>query len=86
MAAAFGGVIRQLRKKEQNLSSELGRVRQAIDVLRSVGGGRTASSTASEVSTAPAGRRRRRRPLSAAARKRISTAQKLRWAKLRAKA
>jgi hypothetical protein len=83
MAAAFGGVIRQLRRQEQNLSGELGRVRQAIAALSSKGGRAHASPAASGTAEAPVKRRRRR--LSAAARARISAAQKRRWAKLKAK-
>jgi hypothetical protein len=81
MAAAFVGVLRQLRRQERNLSGELGRVRQAIAALSASGG--RGSRAASSTSEAPV--RRRRRRLSAAARARISAAQKRRWAKLKAK-
>jgi hypothetical protein len=59
----------------QNLETEVERMQQAIDILKSIDGGRTAKVTLK----APV-----RRRLSPQARKRISQAAKRRWAAVRA--
>ena len=67
------GVIRQLRKEKQRVHGEMERLNAALAALGSLGGpeGRAKSSRGSKV----------RRPMSAAARKKIAAAQRLRWAK-----
>lgn len=73
---ALTHAVKQLRKEQQRLQSELERVNRALHALDSLGrrtGGR------------PANGRRRRGPrhMSADARRRIAAAQRARWAKLR---
>ena len=63
-----------IRSVIQELEAEVKRVQEAIDILKSIDGGRSAKKT-----TAATGRRR----LSAQARKRISQAAKRRWAAVR---
>ena len=66
-------IISDLQSENKRLESELKRVRGAIAVLRKLNG----NSGVTEM--------RPRRVLSAAARKRIAQAQKIRWAKWKAK-
>ena len=76
--AELGAVLEQLKQERTRLVGEVRQLDQAIKALGKVGtktGGRGGGIS-----------RRARSPLSAAARKRISTAQKARWAKFRAKA
>lgn len=82
MPASFGGVVKQLRSKEQSLSSELARVRRAIDALTSIDGRRNRPKSTGGGGSRGKGRRRR---MSAEARAKISAAQKRRWAKQKAK-
>ena len=66
------GVIRQLQKERQRVHGEMERLNAALAALGSLG-----SLEGSKRSFAP----KARRPMSAAARKRIATAQRARWAK-----
>jgi len=68
-------IISGLQSENKRLEGELKRVRGAIAVLRKLNGKGGASITTL----------RPRRILSAAARKRIAQAQKIRWAKWKAK-
>jgi hypothetical protein len=77
--------LTNIRDAASELLNQLGHqaARTTRSVRRLVGGSRTRpapAATASEVASAP---RRRRRKLSAAARAKISAAQKARWAKVR---
>jgi hypothetical protein len=71
--------VKQLRKEQQRLQSELDRVTKALETLNSLGGNGRRRDRASN------GRRRPRRRMSAAARRRIAAAQRARWAKLKSK-
>ena len=68
-------IISNLQSENKRLEGELKRVRGAIAVLRKLGGGTKGSVVGFRV----------KRQLSAAARKRIAQAQKIRWAKWKAK-
>lgn len=68
-------IISDLQSENKRLEAELKRVRGAIAVLRKLNGTGKASVTML----------RPRRQLSVAARKRIAQAQKIRWAKWKAK-
>ena len=65
----FKRVMKELHKEKSRIESELGRIDQALNALQRLG--------KREV--------KKVRKLSAAARRRIAAAQRLRWAKLRAK-
>jgi hypothetical protein len=67
------GVIRKLWKEKQRVHGEMERLNAALAALGSLGGleGKAKRSRAPKV----------RRPMSAAARKKIAAAQRLRWAK-----
>jgi hypothetical protein len=67
------GVIRQLQMERQRVQGEMERLNAALAALGSLGGpeGKAKHSRAPKV----------RRPMSAAARKKIAAAQRLRWAK-----
>ena len=67
--------IAKLREERSRTQKELGRLDQAISALKKLAGDHSAS--------AQAYRPRGRRKLSAAARKKISMAQKARWAKMK---
>src|SRR3954447_5920365 len=67
-------IISDLQSENKRLEGELKRVRGAIAVLRKLGGGKGAVVGF-----------RAKRQLSVAARKRIAQAQKIRWAKWKAK-
>ena len=67
------GVIRQLREEKQRVHREMVRLNAALAALGSVGG----LERKSKGSRMP----KERRPMSAAARKKIAAAQRLRWAK-----
>lgn len=71
----LGSAIALLREERSRTQKELGRLEQAISVLQKLAGDHSASAQASGP--------RARRKLSAAARKRISLAQKARWAKIK---
>jgi hypothetical protein len=74
---ALAEAVRQLRKEQQRLQSQLGRVTNALHALDSLGRGRGRAAN---------GRRKpRARHMSAAARRRIAAAQRARWTKLKAK-
>ncbi len=66
-------IISDLQSENKRLEGELKRVRGAIAVLRKLNGSASVTTL------------RPRRQLSAAARKRIAQAQKIRWAKWKAK-
>ena len=68
-------IISNLQSENKRLEGELKRVRGAIAVLRKLGGGTKGSVVGFRV----------KRQLSAAARKRLAQAQKIRWAKWKAK-
>ncbi|HET7442426.1 MAG TPA: hypothetical protein VFJ47_14075 [Terriglobales bacterium] len=74
--ANFARVLTELQSQRKRAENELNRIDSAISALRGLAGGRGAgrNHTARAFGT---GRRR----LSAAARRRISMAQKARWAK-----
>ena len=84
--ASFQGILSGLRRAEQELEQQLGKVRNAIAPL--AGGktgarrGRPAGSTNKKRIIIVGGRRRRK--MSAKARAAISAAQKARWAKQKA--
>jgi hypothetical protein len=67
------GVVRQLQKERQRVHGEMERLNAALAALGSLGGlgGKSKGSRMPKV----------RRPMSAAARKKIAAAQRLRWAK-----
>jgi hypothetical protein len=67
------GVVRQLQKERQRVQGEMERLNAALAALGSLGslGANAKRSRAPKV----------RRPMSAAARKKIAAAQRLRWAK-----
>lgn len=77
--AAFETVVKDLERTERVLADQLDALRNALSSLR--GGARGRRRGASET-TATTPRRRRR--LSADARRRISLAQKARWARQKA--
>jgi hypothetical protein len=79
--AGFDNVTASLRKTEAELQRQLDAVRAAIAALGASGGRRGRPAGTGAKGAAGAGRKRRR--LSPAARKRISDAQKLRWARQR---
>lgn len=79
--AGFQSAIDTLRRTESELEAQLASVRNAIAAL----GGRGAAAGSRRGPGRPrGGAPRKRRRMSAAARKRISDAQKARWAKQRA--
>jgi len=80
--AGFDNVTASLRRTEAELQRQLDAVRAAIAALGSSGGRRGRPAAGGRASGAAGGARKRRR-LSPAARKRISDAQKLRWARQR---
>lgn len=71
----LGSALAQLREERTRTQKELGRLDQAISALKKLAGDHSASAQAS--------RPRGRRKLSAAARRKISLAQKARWAKIK---
>jgi hypothetical protein len=71
----LGRTLTQLRQERSRTQKELRRLDEAISVLGRLAGSRSASARASKP--------RAPRKLSAAARKKISEAQKARWAKTR---
>jgi len=75
---ALTQAVKQLRKEQQRLQSELDQVSNALQVLNYLFGKRKRKRAAN-------GSRRPRRQMSAAARRRIAAAQRARWAKQRAK-
>lgn len=72
MSLELASTVTALRAQRAQLQKELVKVDKAITVLR----------TLSSASPSP-NRRRRKRVMSAAGRRRIARAQKLRWAKVR---
>lgn len=72
----IANAIDRLREERRDAQNQVQKLGEAISVLEKLtrGGGSTAQSTAG---------RRGRRVLSAAGRRRISLAQKARWAKMR---
>ena len=83
--AAFGGLVSALRRAEQQLERQLHGVRTAISSLE-LGSAVSPALPARGIALRAGGGVRKRRRLSAAARKRISDAQKKRWAKQRGEA
>ena len=80
--AAFEGLVGALRRAEQQLERQLHGIRTAISSLEM--GSAVSPAVPARAGIAPgAGLVRKRRRLSAAARKRISDAQKKRWATFR---
>ena len=72
--ATLAWVVKQLREERKRVHKELVRLDEAISAIGRLAGGASVTG----------GRKARaRRKLSAAARRRISQAQKARWAKLR---
>jgi hypothetical protein len=82
--AAFGGLVSALRRAEQQLERQLDGVRTAISSLEMGSAVSPAVPARGAIALRAGGVVRKRRRLSAAARKRISDAQKKRWAKQRA--
>ena len=76
----FGRVLSELQSQRKRTENELHRIDDAIGALRGLAGGRGAGRNHNARTFGP----RRRRQLSVAARKRISMAQKARWAKFKA--
>jgi len=83
--AAFEGLVGALRRAEQQLERQLHGVRTAISSLE-LGSAVSPAVPARGIASRAGGIVRKRRRLSAAARKRISDAQKKRWAKQQAEA
>jgi hypothetical protein len=81
----FGGLVTALRRAEQQLERQLHGIRTAISSLE-MGSAVSPALPARGGLALAGGMVRKRRRLSAAARKRISDAQKKRWAKQRAEA
>lgn len=75
--ANLARVLTELQSQRKRAENELNRIDNAISALRGLAGGRGAGRN----HTARAFGTGRRRQLSAAARRRISMAQKARWAK-----
>jgi hypothetical protein len=73
----FGRVLSELQSERKRAESELHRIDNAIRALRGLAGGRSAGRNHTGKSFATG----HRRQLSASARRRISMAQKARWAK-----
>ena len=71
----IGNVVAQLRQERSRVQRDLSRLDEAISALQTL--------TADHSATAQASRPRARRKLSAAARRKISLAQKARWAKIK---
>ena len=69
----------------EKLQAEIDRIRKAFPTLR-LSGRPTVSGTTGSAFTHPPTKTRRKRKMSAAARKKISEAQKARWAKQRSEA
>ena len=76
----FTRVLSELQSERKRAESELSRIDNAISALRGLAGGRGAGRNHSTRTFGSRGRRQ----LSAAARRRISMAQKARWAKYKA--
>lgn len=74
----FGRVLSELQSERKRAENELNRIENAISALRGLAGGRGAGRNHTARTFG------HRRQLSAAARKRISMAQKARWAKFKA--
>jgi hypothetical protein len=75
---ALTQAVKQLKKEQQRLQSELDQIDNALETLNHLFGKRGRRRAAN-------GRRGPRRRMSAAARRRIAAAQRARWAKLKAK-
>jgi len=75
MTVNLGNALAQLRGERNRIHKELGRLDDAISALQKLGSDHSASALTS--------RPRVRRKLSAAARRKISLAQKARWAKIK---
>jgi hypothetical protein len=75
--STFTRVLSDLQSERRRAENELNRIDNAITALQGLGGGRGAGRNHTTSS-------RGRRQLSAAARRRISMAQKARWAKYKA--
>jgi hypothetical protein len=67
-------IVRELQKQRKPLRDELEKIERAIAALDTLSGGKGQRSSGT----------RRRRQMSAAGRRRIVTAQKVRWARWRA--
>lgn len=80
--AAFKKLVDGLRRAEQELEKQLAGVRTAISSLEF--GGAVSPASPGRRRGRPARTGRKRRKMSAAARAKISAAQKKRWAKQRA--
>ena len=78
--STFNRVLSELQSERKRAENELSRIDNAINALRGLAGGRGAGRN----HTARAVGSRGRRQLSASARRRISMAQKARWAKYKA--
>jgi hypothetical protein len=77
--ADFKGLLSALRRAEQHFEQQLTGIRSAISSLE-MGSAVSPALSGSETTV----RRRQRRKMSAAARAKISAAQKRRWAKMKA--
>jgi hypothetical protein len=84
--AAFEGLVGALRRAEQQLEHQLQGVRTAISSLEMGSAVSPALPARGGIALRAGAVVRKRRRLSASARKRISDAQKKRWAKQRAEA
>ena len=82
--ANFGGLVVALRRAEQQLERQLQGIKTAISSLEMGSAVSPAVPARAGVALRANGVVRKRRRLSASARKRISDAQKKRWAKRRA--
>lgn len=80
--AGFETVVKDLERTERELAQQLTAVRNALSSLR--GGGSKQIGRSVDSPVAAVASRRRRRRLSADARRRISEAQKERWARQKA--
>ena len=82
--ASFEGLVTALRRAEQQLERQLQGIRTAISSLELGSAVSPAVPARAAIAVRADGVVHKRRRLSAAARKRISDAQKKRWAKQRA--
>ena len=73
----LGGIVRELRTQRDRAQQEVERLNAALTALGKLGNGNGRSNRVLAV--------RKRRPMSAAARKKIAAAQRVRWAKWKKK-
>lgn len=72
----LGGIVRELKTQRDRAQREVEQLNAALTALGDLGGGNGRSNRGLAA--------RKRKPMSAAARKKIATAQRARWAKWKA--